>query len=95
MGISDYQRWLDSPAVLVVEGRGEFPMDQLRREHAWPHGTDDAYRILGSGRRTITVVAQMARHVNLKRWASFGWSARFRDDEFGMNQQEESACTAT
>lgn len=64
----------DEPITFIVEGRGEFPMDMLRREHAWPTDTESALTIPAEGKRRVSVTAQMMRYVTPARWASFGWN---------------------
>lgn len=64
----------------VVEGRGSFPLDMLRRDECFPASTADAVRLdqtLPSGpRRKVTLVHRCARRwwePTAGRWESFGW----------------------
>ncbi len=68
-----YVKIWDDPITFIVEGRGEFPLDMLRHSMAWPTGTDDAAKMLLTCRRRVSVTAYLTRHVNPKRWESFGW----------------------
>lgn len=77
-----YVKWMDEPARIRVTGRGEFPMDMLRRDCAWPASTEDACKILDSEKRTVELVAQSRRFVTRERWASFGWKVTELDDDF-------------
>ena len=65
----------------TVEGRGEFPLDMLRYDSAWPYTGSDVSKIEArhddgysdsTDRREVTL---LSAHGNLTaaRWASFGW----------------------
>jgi hypothetical protein len=69
----------DDPITYTVEGRGEFPLDMLRRDQAWPADTRSALAIGERGRRRVTLTAAVARHVAVARWASFGWRVEDAD----------------
>lgn len=65
----------------TVEGGGNFPIDMLRYDSAWPHSQDDVSRIIrtferpwvnGSLRITVTGLHQPTTG----RWESFGWKVR-------------------
>jgi hypothetical protein len=45
----------------------------LRKDMAWPNGTEDAAAITQRGKRRVTLTAHMARFVSVARWESFGW----------------------
>jgi hypothetical protein len=63
----------DEPHTFIVEGRGEFPFDMLRREHAWPTDTASALVMGGRCLRRVAITASQLRHVTHGRWESFGW----------------------
>lgn len=69
-----------------VMGRGEFPMDMLRYDAAWPADTESAMKIampmypsedqrhdFARKRRVVTLYSA-ARYLTEARWASFGWT---------------------
>ena len=63
---------------LVVEGRGQFPVDMLRYDSAFPYREEDSSRVqphVGERRRVVLC----RRGVNESsgssaRWSSFGWT---------------------
>lgn len=63
-----------------VTGRGEFPLDMLRYDCAWPLDSEAATRMAGGygghpvtqGLRSVHLVSY--REPTIDRWASFGWS---------------------
>lgn len=64
--------------VVQVIGRGEFPVDMLRRDQAYPATESDSDRIgwrvspLESlEKRCVTVI--MPKFPTSERWESFGW----------------------
>lgn len=65
--------------IFTVEGRGEFPLDMLRRDAASAYTTADQAKIsatFGSGQtglRRVTLVTK-ERWVTEGRWESFGWT---------------------
>jgi len=61
--------------ILTVEGRGEFPLDMLRYEQAYPATERDSYRITERGKRQIELAIQTTRFFTPTggRWESFGW----------------------
>ena len=58
----------------VVTGRGEFPVDMMRYDQAWPLDP-----ILSSDRRRSITMRGLAEPT-IARWASFGWSVGFEAD---------------
>jgi len=60
-------------ATFTVAGRGDFPVDMLRRSECHPVDGDSAARILGNDRREVTLRTENERLVLEDRWASFGW----------------------
>jgi len=58
----------------VVTGRGEFPVDMMRYDQAWPLDP-----ILSSDRRRSITMRGLAEPT-IGRWASFGWSVGFEAD---------------
>ncbi len=61
----------------VVTGRGEFPLDMLRRDCAYPASEMDAYemmRTFDGDRRSwvITIDTANRRGYTIDRWESFG-----------------------
>lgn len=75
----------DETARYVVVGRGEFPLDMLRRDMSWPTTTADAVNIQKDERRAINLTAHQLRYVNVERWASFGWRVIELVDSHGRN----------
>lgn len=63
----------DDAVTFTVTGSGEFPMDMLRHDMAWPEDTDAAATITQRGRRSVRLTAHKARFVTPERWESFGW----------------------
>jgi hypothetical protein len=63
----------DDPINYTVEGSGDFPLDMLRRDMAFPRTSADAAAITLRGPRKIDLTASAARWVAVKRWESFGW----------------------
>jgi hypothetical protein len=67
-----------SPARVVVEGSGPFPIDMLRYDGAYPAREEDAARIHSSfdrfarERQKVTIVIPDGRPTE-GRWDSFGW----------------------
>lgn len=65
------------PASYIVEGRGEFPLDMLRKDNSWPAGQADALAMnatieRGAPKRRVTLFT-LERFITEKRWESFGW----------------------
>jgi hypothetical protein len=63
----------------MVEGRGAFPIDMLRRDRSWPATEADATLVqLGSlGPRRVRLLSYQLRKLwnpNEDRWGSFGWT---------------------
>lgn len=73
----------DEPHTFIVEGRGEFPFDMLRRDQAWPADTTSAMAMDGRGLRRVAITASCLRHITPARWESFGWPVVQGFDEFG------------
>lgn len=71
----------------TVTGAGEFPMDMLRYDRAWPARGQDVTAIIGIGVRR-GARAPGRRSVRLHsiedptegRWASFGWAVEYYDE---------------
>ena len=66
----------------IVTGRGEFPIDMLRYDGAWPADGDAAAKLGGpSGfpqdQAHRSVKLRSYREPTLARWSSFGWSVGF------------------
>lgn len=60
--------------IVVVEGRGQFPVDMLRYDGAWPHSSDDAALVAQATYGADSTVNLMSTHYpNVARWRSFGW----------------------
>lgn len=59
-----------------VTGRGDFPIDMLRYDGAWPASGEDAARlVLLDDRRDLRSVRLRSYNApTLARWMSFGWS---------------------
>jgi hypothetical protein len=63
--------------VFMVKGRGEFPVDMLRRDQCYPYRTEDAHAILGDATtKEREGVFVSPRPPNIDRWASFGWQVQ-------------------
>jgi len=54
-----------------VSGSGEFPLDMLRHDAAWPASTDDCGWIGHRIKRSLNLVSHHTP--NVERWDSFGW----------------------
>lgn len=57
--------------VVTVEGYGQFPIDMLRYDAAFPHTEEDSYRIMEQGKRVVNLLTQVAP--TIPRWRSFNW----------------------
>ena len=59
-----------------VTGRGDFPLDMLRYDGAWPASGEDAARLvlLDDRRSNRSVKLRSYNAPTLARWMSFGWS---------------------
>jgi hypothetical protein len=70
----------------IVEGKGTFPFDQLRRNQAFPTTTEDAIKLGSTLPRRIMLTTTEARYVDPKRWESFGWKvvAGFLTGDFSV-----------
>ena len=64
--------------VFTVEGMGEFPLDMLRYDGAWPYSTEDVYKMRHDirERRSIRLVTGSDNSPCIGRWNSFMWSAK-------------------
>jgi len=61
--------------IFRVSGRGEFPVDMLRRDECYPYRTEDAMIILGGATAPKRVgVFVSPRPPLIDRWDSFGWN---------------------
>ena len=81
-----YSEWLESTALIEVTGKGDFPLDMLRHDCAWPADTISALNIAPEKDRdyykvprTIVLACAKRRFFTPDRWASFGWVAKDRD----------------
>jgi len=83
-----YTEWASSTARIKVTGRGQFPMDMLRHDAAWPATTTDAFQILAKGQRSIGLVVQNRRFFTPDRWESFGWTAEDLEPFFAPEEPE-------
>jgi hypothetical protein len=67
----------------VVEGVGEFPLDMLRYDNAWPATTLDVASMATESLFNATLRRQVVIHSyrapTLARWESFGWRVRVED----------------
>jgi hypothetical protein len=57
--------------VVTVEGSGQFPIDMLRYDAAFPHTEPDSYTIMETGKRSVCLLTQI--RPTEPRWESFGW----------------------
>jgi hypothetical protein len=64
---------------LVVEGSGEFPIDMLRYDSAFPAEERDSSAIQKDGRRRVVLLRRGvgASEGSHARWRSFGWPIVF------------------
>lgn len=72
----------EEPARFTVKGKGVFPVDMLRHDHAWP--LDGDMQAIGQRveyEATITLCAQKRRLITPARWRSFGWVVTDIDGE--------------
>jgi hypothetical protein len=64
--------------TFIVEGRGEFPLDMLRRDEAFPRDTESAHAIATpDSPKAAPRRVRLGTHgfgPNLDRWLSFGWT---------------------
>lgn len=57
----------------VVRGTGDFPLEMLSRDAAWPASEDDAVVMYRDGEeRTVRLHSVVTPHVH--RWRSFDWN---------------------
>lgn len=68
--LGDKHNYAD-PDDLTVEGAGEFPVDMLRYDAAFPHKEEDSYLIMERGKRKVSLLTQITP--TQARWESFGW----------------------
>ncbi len=68
-----------SAVTFTVAGRGQFPVDMLRYDCAWPQGPEDALHITESYHPdavfrswTLTLTSNQSHSPTVARWASFG-----------------------
>lgn len=65
--------------MYVVEGSGEFPLDMLRYDQAFPASEYDAGLMAETGRRKISLMTH-ANHggegSSKVRWSSFNWCVK-------------------
>ena len=65
----------------IVTGRGEFPVDMLRYDGAWPANGEAADKLRehhssqATGHRSVKL--RSYREPTIGRWSSFGWSVGF------------------
>jgi hypothetical protein len=57
--------------TVKVEGFGQFPIDMLRYDRAYPASEKDSGIINETGVRTVQVI--MDHEPTIQRWASFCW----------------------
>ena len=65
----------ETPATVTwftVVGRGEFPLDMLRYDQAWP--VADGSFASHTGRRFVRMGCVQRGGPTIARWASFGWT---------------------
>ena len=68
-----------------VTGRGEFPLDMLRHDAAWPASGDQVSKInayyfendIGRRRASRSIKLRSYHAPTIERWSSFGWSVGF------------------
>jgi hypothetical protein len=64
--------------VITVSGRGEFPIDMLRYDLAYPKSEEDSGVILKTFQRGETGTHQVqlasSKQPTPERWKSFGWT---------------------
>ena len=64
----------------TVTGSGDFPIDMLRYDMAWPATSDEAEKIFGVEghrslrKRSIRMGCAMHEGPTIGRWSSFGWT---------------------
>lgn len=62
--------------LYIVEGRGHFPLDMLRRDSAWPASSDAVNNMVFIKEEANDLRrVEMASHAEptAARWESFGW----------------------
>lgn len=66
----------------AVRGFGEFPLDMLRYDSAWPATESDSYRMRDEGKRVVflTMWCRNGTGPTVGRWESFTWRV-LRQDE--------------
>jgi hypothetical protein len=64
----------------AVEGGGEFPLDMLRYDAAYPASESDSYRMRERGKRVVWLETKRER-ITPARWASFCWKVLNRAEE--------------
>lgn len=62
--------------LYIVEGRGHFPLDMLRRDSAWPASSDAVNDMTfikeeASNLRRVEIASH--EEPTVARWESFGW----------------------
>lgn len=59
----------------TVTGGGEFPLDMLRYDCAWPHSSADVAAIESVGKRSVVLdrVSWNGHGPEAGRWESFNW----------------------
>lgn len=68
-----------TPRYFTVEGRGDVPMDMLRKDQCWPVGMEDATNMLaihapgGRVRRRVRLASLRLGSPTLANWEVHGW----------------------
>lgn len=65
--------------TFTVEGMGEFPLDMLRYDRAWPERVEDCIAIKWGARapdglQSVTLRTASRTAPTRERWRSFGWN---------------------
>jgi hypothetical protein len=60
--------------IYYVTGRGQFPLDMLRYDCAWPASSVDVSKIEDYERKPRSVQLHSYQEPTIARWSSFVWS---------------------
>lgn len=66
--------------TFVVEGRGHFPTDMLRRDRCCPYQQEDVGWMDGTHMRSVKLISHVGPP-NVERWGSFDWSVDLIKEE--------------